>query len=189
MPGPGPGVHRSTGTPSSQSGWIAGPAMTAIPLDSPMLHIEGVVGDRSDPDLHRRLHRLEHHGAVDVVTIASADMARHRLRVTTPKGEDLAIALPRDQKLFDGAVLLIDDSRAIVVRAEVERWLCLEPRSIAEGVELGYHAGNLHWRVRFEGERLLVALEGPVETYVARLDVLFAGRAIRSRVVTEDLAA
>ena len=153
-----------------------------------MLHIDAVVGDRAEPALHRRLHHLEHHDAVDEVTIPLADMARRRLRITTPKGEDLAIALPRDQKLFDGAVLLIDDSRAIVVRAEVERWLRLQPSSIAEGLELGYHAGNLHWRVRFEGECVLVALEGPVDSYYARLDNIFGGRRIRSTLVTAAAA-
>lgn len=154
-----------------------------------MLHIDSVVGDRADHALHHRLHHLEHAHAVDEVFIARADMDRRRLRVTTPKGEDLAIALPRDQKLFDGAVLFIDESRAIVVRAEVERWLRLQPSSIAEAVELGYHAGNLHWRVRFEGECLLVALEGPADAYYARLDNIFGGRRIRSALVTEQAAA
>jgi urease accessory protein len=154
-----------------------------------MLHIDSVVGDRAEPGLHRRLHHLEHHGSVDTVTIPNADMARRRLRITTPKGEDLAIALPRDQKLFDGAVLLIDDERAIVVRAEVERWLRLQPRSIADAVELGYQAGNLHWRVRFEGECLLVALEGPADAYYARLDGLLTSRAIKASIETGEIAA
>ncbi|MFD1331890.1 urease accessory protein UreE [Methylopila musalis] len=154
-----------------------------------MLHIDRVVGDRAEPALHRRLHHLEHHDAVDEIVIPRADMDRRRLRVTTPKGEDVAIALPRDQKLFDGAVLFLDEERAIVVRAEVERWLRLQPSSIAEGIELGYHAGNLHWRVRFEGESLLIALEGPAETYYARLDNLFAGRRIRSTLLTGPAAA
>ena len=86
-------------------------------------------------------------------------------------------------------MLFIDESRAIVVRAEVERWLRLQPSSIAEAVELGYHAGNLHWRVRFEGECLLVALEGPADAYYARLDNIFGGRRIRSALVTEQAAA
>ncbi|MET0313768.1 MAG: urease accessory protein UreE [Hansschlegelia sp.] len=154
-----------------------------------MLHIDHVIGDRSESAMHKRLHRLEHHGAVDVVTIPRADMARHRLRIVTPAGEDLAIALPRDQKLFDGAVLLIDDKRAIVVRAEVERWLRLQPGTIADAIELGYHAGNLHWRVRFDGECLLVALEGPAEAYYARLEGVMGDRAIKTTIVTGDLAA
>lgn len=154
-----------------------------------MLLIDRVVGSRIDPTLHERLHHLEHHGRVDVVSLPASDMARHRLRVVTPGGEDVAIALPRDQKLFDGAVLLIDDERAIVVRAEVERWLRLQPRSIADGVELGYHAGNLHWRVRFEGEAVLVALEAPVEQYTTRLGELMEDRRVATSVVSGEAAA
>ncbi len=74
----------------------------------------------------------------------------------------MAIALPRDQKLFDGAVLLLDADRALVVRVDRQHWLQLQPRSLADAIELGYHAGNLHWRVRFADEALLVALEAPV---------------------------
>ena len=36
-------------------------------------------------------------------------MSRRRLRVTTDKGNECAIALSRQEKLFDGAVLLLDD--------------------------------------------------------------------------------
>lgn len=154
-----------------------------------MLMIERILGSRLEPMFHERIHRLEHRGAVDVVTIATVDMPRRRLRLVSAKGQDLAIALPRDQKLFDGAVLLIDEERAIVVRAEVERWLSFQPRSIAEGVELGYHAGNLHWRVRFAGERLLVALEGPIERYYERLDALPGVSSIPRLVVTGEMAA
>ena len=51
----------------------------------------------------------------------------------------------------------------------------------AAALELGYFAGNLHWRVRFEGERLLVALEGPEEDYLSRLKpFLDVGRARRA---------
>src|SRR5260370_23365150 len=52
----------------------------------------------------------------------------------------------------------------------------LEPRSISDAVELGYHAGNLHWRVRFQGEVLFVALEGRPEDYTARLSEMISAR-------------
>ena len=96
------------------------------------------------------LHALEHKGAVDVAVDSRRPMSsRRRLRARTAERGGLAIALPRDQTLFDGAVLLLEAARAIVVRVDTERWLRLSPRSIADAVELGYHAGNLHWRVRF----------------------------------------
>src|SRR5260370_5490254 len=130
-----------------------------------MLRIGGVLGRRLESGFSEEIHRIEHSGAVDVVNIPVADLARRRLLATTRGGEELAIALPRHQKLFDGAILLIDGERAIVVRAATERWMRLEPRSISDAVELGYHAGNLHWRGCFQGEGLFVALGGPPGGY------------------------
>ena len=83
-------------------------------------------------------------------------------------------------------MLLLEDHRAIVVRVATERWLRLEPRSIADAVELGYHVGNLHWRVRFGGEVLLVALEGRPEDYTARLENLIASRRVGVTVLDEE---
>lgn len=131
--------------------------------------IDRIVGCRLDPKIADRLHHLDHHHAVDVLAIESADLARRRLRATTNKGEEVAIALPRDEILFDGAVLVLDSDRALVVRVGAECWLRLVPIDRAAALELGYQAGNLHWRVRFEGGDLLVALEGPPEDYLARL--------------------
>lgn len=142
-----------------------------------MLRIETILGSRLDPGIAERLHHLEHHDAVEYVRLPTADTARKRLRVTTDRGTDCAIAIPRSQSLYDGAVLALERDRAVVLRVTEERWLRLVPSSAADALELGYHAGNLHWRVRFDGEALLVALEGPVEGYLARIaPLLEAGR-------------
>jgi urease accessory protein len=152
-----------------------------------MLRIDRVLGSRLEPQFSADLDRLEHRGAVDIVNVPGADLARRRLLTTTRAGEELAIALPQHQRLFDGAILLIDAGRAIVVRSATERWLRLEPRSISDAIELGYQVGNLHWRVRFGGEVLLVALEGRLEDYTARLDDLIASRRVAVTVLDEDL--
>ena len=151
-----------------------------------MLRIERVLGSRLEPELSEELHRLEHRGAVDIVNVPVADLARRRLLITTRAGVELAIALPRHQKLFDGAVLMLENDGAIVVRAGSERWLKLEPRSIADAIELGYHVGNLHWRVRFGGEVLFVALEGRPEDYIARLEDMVASRRVGISVLDEE---
>ncbi len=151
-----------------------------------MLRIDHVVGSRLESAFSEEIHRLEHRGAVDEVNIPVADLARRRLLATTRAGEELAIALPRHQKLFDGAILLIDGERAIVVRAATERWMRLEPRSISDAIELGYHAGNLHWRVRFQGEALFVALEGRPEDYTARLEEMISARRVGVSILDEE---
>ena len=148
-----------------------------------MLLIERIIGSRLDPALGGRIHDLEHAGAIDVLMVSPADVSRRRFRATTRAGADVAIALPRDQQLFDGAVLLLDADRALVVRLDEQRWLRLEPRALPDAIELGFHAGNLHWRVQFAGGALLVALEAPVEDYLRRLEPLLAGARVTYTVV------
>jgi urease accessory protein len=117
----------------------------------------GILADIADPAVHARIHLLESHDALEIVRLGRGDLSRHRLRAATNKGTECAIALPRHEHLFDGAVLFLDETRAIVVRAEPEHWLAFRVANPAAGLELGYFAGNMHWPVRFEGDQLYVA--------------------------------
>ena len=141
--------------------------------------IESIVGGRHDAAISERLHRLEHRDAVDVLTLKSAETERRRFRAITARGEEIAIALPRDQTLHDGAVLVLEPDHAIVVRVATPRWLRFVPRDAAAAIELGYNAGNLHWRVKFDGPVLMVALEGPADAYRVRLQRMIDDGSIR----------
>ncbi|WP_312010869.1 MULTISPECIES: hypothetical protein [unclassified Bradyrhizobium] len=99
-----------------------------------MLSISHVLGSRLEPAFSEKILRLEHHNAVDEVRLSGEELERHQLRTTTRNGQELAISLPRHQRLFDGAVLLLDEVSAIVVRVAGERWLRLEPRSISDAI-------------------------------------------------------
>ncbi len=148
--------------------------MTSVPHDhgaSPpsRLRIDRILGARDDPAYAAPLHALEHRGLVDIVWLPPAEMARRRILLRSEAGREVAIALPRSETLFDGAVLLLSQTGALLARAEPERWLRLEPPSLAVALQLGYHAGNLHWRTRFAGTALFVALEAAPEAYLDRL--------------------
>lgn len=138
------------------------------------LRVSGIVGGRLDPGLHERLHHFAHRGALDVVEIGTADLPRRRFRATSRAGRTVEIALPREQTLFDGAVLWLAEDGALLLRVAAQQWLRLVPQTRDDALALGYHAGNLHWRVRFEGDALLVALEAPPEDYLSRLGTLAA---------------
>ena len=71
-------------------------------------------------------------------------------------------------------MLLLEEARAIVVRALPERWITLEPPDVAAALELGYFAGNMHWRVRFDGSRLRIGVEEDESFYLERLGPLLA---------------
>jgi urease accessory protein len=128
-----------------------------------------ILGTSDAPDLKELLHQLAHAHAVDVLRLPRADLARRRLRAHTEGGREIAIALPREQQLFDGAVLALSKDAALVVRVEAENWLTLAARDHATALRLGYFCGNLHWRVRFDGQNLLIALDTGEQLYLDRL--------------------
>ena len=134
-----------------------------------MLRLEHIIGHATDALIAETLHHLDHCGGVEYLTLDESDTRRHRLRAVTDRGTECAIALPRHQQLCNGAVLLLEQSRAVVVRTRNAPWLTLEARDAAAALELGYFAGNMHWKVEFMGSRLRIAVEGPVERYLERL--------------------
>ena len=73
-----------------------------------MVRVTNLFGLAGDPDVGERLHALSHVGKVEYVILSRADMSRHRLRAVTDKGTECAIALPRSERLSNGAVLLLD---------------------------------------------------------------------------------
>jgi urease accessory protein len=144
-----------------------------------MLRLDSILGHATDAALAERLHHLEHDGKVEYILLAGEDTARRRLHVATDRGTDCAIVLARSERLSNGAVLLLESDRAVVVRLKEAEWLTLQPRDAAAALELGYFAGNMHWPVRFDGAALKIALHGPAASYLERLDHLLKDGRIR----------
>ena len=145
-----------------------------------MLMLSAILGVATDPEVADRLHHISHHGVVEHLTLNAADMKRHRLRIETDKGTLCAIALPREQTLCNGAVLFLADDRAIVVRMAEQPVIKISPTDAAAALELGYLAGNMHWKVSFSGTVLVIAQEGEAAAYLARLSPLLdSGRVVR----------
>jgi urease accessory protein len=147
-------------------------------MEDPLI-LNEIVGEAGDPEISRRLHELGHAGKVEHITVRSEDAPRHRLRAVTDRGTKCAVVLDRSARIFDGAVLLLEDNRAIVVRLSERNWLSLAPRDLPAALELGYYAGNSHWTVRFEGPVLKIAMEGPEQLYLDRLAPFFSDQRVR----------
>ncbi|KYG20619.1 urease accessory protein UreE [Bradyrhizobium sp. AT1] len=142
------------------------------------LRLHGIIGRSDDAAYAGRLHHVEHHGGIELLFVPPADVGRKRFRLTTDRGTDCAVSLDRDEELVDGALLFLAHDRAIIVRfGEQESWR-LRPADQAAALKLGWNAGNLHWRVRFDGDCLVVLLDGPLETYRARIKPLLESREV-----------
>jgi urease accessory protein len=148
-----------------------------------MITVTKILGTASEPSVADRLHHLEHEDRLELLVVDRDDTSRRRLRGKTDKGTDIAIALDRSDQLADGAVLLLDEARAVVLRVAEQRWLRIAAKDADAALEAGYCAGNQHWRVRFEPGALLIAMQGPAEHYLARLEPLLRAGKIE---VTED---
>lgn len=144
-----------------------------------MLTLTAIVGHSSEDRLAERLHLLSHAEQVETLLLDRNDTLRRRLRGVTDRGTDVAIALDRNAQLSDGAVLLLEPDRAIIVRISQEKWLKVVPRDADSALEAGYFIGNLHWRVHFAPGAILIALEGPESHYAARLAHLAGAGKIR----------
>lgn len=140
--------------------------------------LDSILGNASDGPLADALHDLSHAGKVEYLTIEPGDVARRRFRLVTDKGTDCAIALERGERISDGSVLHCDEQLAIVVQLTERRWLSLDTPDKASAMELGYLCGNLHWKVRFEGGLIHVALEGPTQAYLDRLQLMLQDRRV-----------
>ncbi|MEH2549187.1 urease accessory protein [Bradyrhizobium sp. AZCC 2262] len=134
-----------------------------------MLRLHGVLGHSSDPSFRGRLHRLEHSDGIELLFVPPEDVGRRRFRADTDRGTDCAVSFDRDGDLQDGDVLYLDEARAVIVRFGAEKVWRLRPRDQAAALKLGWNAGNLHWRVRFDGDGLAILLDAPLETYRARV--------------------
>jgi len=143
--------------------------------------LDGIVGWVTDQAVADRLHELRHHPdlehAVEYLHLDVHDLDRKRLRATSDAGTDYAIVLQRDRALADGAVLLLEPDRAVVVRAGVPRTMTLRANDIGAAMRLGLLAGHLHWKVDQRDDTVVVHLEGPECDYISRIvELLESGR-------------
>lgn len=142
--------------------------------------LDGVVGWVHDDVVASRLQELRHQHAVEYVHLDVYDLDRRRLRVTSDAGVVYAVALTGDTGLADGAVLLLEDDRAVVVRAGAPTRMTLRACDIGSALQLGFLAGHLHWKVDRDDDTLVVHLESAESDYTARIaDLLDSGRVER----------
>jgi urease accessory protein len=138
-------------------------------VDNGLRILNTIVGWVTEDTVADQLHDLGHGQAVEYVHLDAHDLDRTRLRVTSDAGTDYAVILPRGSALADGAVLLLEPDRAVVVRAGAPRTLTLRAVDLAAALRLGFLAGHLHWKVTQHDDVLVVHLDGPESDYLARI--------------------
>jgi urease accessory protein len=139
--------------------------------------LDEIVGWVTDQAVADCLHELHHQQAVEYLHLDVHDLDRSWLRATSDAGTDYAIVLPRDSALADGAVLLLEPDRAVVVRSGAPRTMTLRANDVGAALRLGLLAGHLHWKADQRDDTVVVHLQGPESDYTARIvELLESGR-------------
>ncbi|MFQ5941200.1 MAG: urease accessory protein UreE [Nitrososphaerales archaeon] len=117
-----------------------------------MIAIASVVGNiRSEKKLNDVYRKLDHENKVERLLLSRMEAERSRIRRSTDAATDIAINLKHGLMLKHGDVLLLEDSKMIIVEYEVEDVLGVKikdelstDQKIATGIKLGHVFGNLH---------------------------------------------
>lgn len=128
-----------------------------------------IVGHHSDEGLHDILHEMDRAGRVVHLQVPSAELGRRRFKAVDQHGVEYGVALGRDEQLRGGSVLFLSEDRAVVVDALATEQLLLRATTTEGGIQLGWHAGHLHWRVRMEEDHVTVLLDAPRQDYLDRI--------------------
>lgn len=94
---------------------------------------------------------------------------KSRLRAKLASGEEVALKLPRGERLRGGDLLTASDGRVIEVVSQPEKLLQVECASATELARVAYHLGNRHVPVEVGGGYLRLAPDHVLEEMLRRL--------------------
>lgn len=131
--------------------------------------LRGAVGSVRNGAVADAVAALDERGRLERIHVSEALAGRRRFRATSDAGRDYGVVLDANVEELDGLVLLLEEDRAVVVVQEEPATLRLRGATPAGALQLGWHAGHLHWRVRFDGAEVEVLLDAPAEDYLDRI--------------------
>jgi urease accessory protein len=123
--------------------------------------------------------------AVESLSITRTESERLRMRKSTDRGTDVALALPVGTKLRHGDIVSLND-RMIVISIEPEKVavVSLKNADSKTAVLLGHAIGNLHRPVKIDGERVVLPIQSDAEIEMLRRQL---GPIARGLEITSDM--
>jgi len=106
---------------------------------------------------------------VGVVTLAYDERYRRRGLLRTDAGEEILLDLAEAVELRDGAALVLEDGRQVLIRAAPERLTEVRGADPRHLLRLCWHLGNRHLPVQVEADRLLIRHDHVLEEMLIRL--------------------
>ncbi len=108
-------------------------------------------------------------GPVEYIELTWHERTKPRLRSKTTAGNDVALALPRGSVLHDGTLVYDTPERSIVVRANLEDVVLVEPADVREACKIAHHLGNWHRSLELcDGGVIATENDQPLEDWLKK---------------------
>jgi|SRR5215467_7839231 len=113
--------------------------------------------------IHRPAGDWPENEAIDALTLIFDARHRRRIRLTTDKGEDVLIDLPRAIALADGDGLRLEHGGWLKVRAATELVIEVRHEDPEQLMRLAWHLGNRHLATEIRNESLRIRPDHVIE--------------------------
>ena len=107
--------------------------------------------------------------AVDTITLSYDQRHRRRIALASDNGIDFLLDLAETTLLKTGDVLMLEDGRAIDVRAATEPLLEVRGKDAAHLLKLAWHLGNRHLDAQIDEDRILIRRDHVIADMLRRL--------------------
>lgn len=136
-----------------------------------MLTVEKVIGNiNNDRLLKEKYDQMSKQQLCEKVKSSRLESQRVRMRKTSDKGTDVALALSRGMQLRHGDVIALSEEKIIVVEIEPENVAMIEIKDslhhnhiVEIPVRVGHAIGNLHRPIKLEGNRIYFPIQSDTE--------------------------
>ena len=120
------------------------------PKDPPLLIVNGILGHADALPFSGR--------PSERILVPAADAGRRRMRMRSERGSDIALDLPKQSWLFDGAVLHDDGRRVLVVVRPPEPVMVIALANMTPTAvfRIGHALGNRHSPSELDGGEIVV---------------------------------
>jgi urease accessory protein len=110
-----------------------------------------------------RIHSHIHGSPADVVVLDHDARHRRRMAMTGQNGLAFLLDLAEAEVIRDGAALILEDGREVLVEAAAEPLAELTPSDPAHAIRLAWHLGNRHLPTMFDGGAILIRRDHVIE--------------------------
>ncbi|HXX33066.1 MAG TPA: urease accessory protein UreE [Thermodesulfobacteriota bacterium] len=104
----------------------------------------------------------------DAIVLGWEDRRKPRQRLTTEKGNEIALALPTGTILRQGDILYMDDHRYVTVEEAEEDVTVIYPEDMEEGAVIAYELGNRHLPVSIGKENIVTPQNPQMEEFLRK---------------------